>query len=179
MSRIGKKPVSISEKVNVTIKDRLINVKGPNGQLSLTHNSGVNVEKIGSEVIITPTDKSLRSKALWGLTRTLIDNMVVGVTIGFKKTLEFTGVGYKAAASGSKMTLNLGFSHPIDYELPDGVSAKVTKNSIEISGPNKELVGFAAAKIRSFRPPEPYKGKGIRYSDEKIIRKAGKTGAKK
>ena len=105
--------------------------------------------------------------------------MVVGVTAGFTKTLEFTGVGYKAAASGSKLTLNLGYSHPIDYELPEGVSAKVVKNSIELSGANKELVGFAAAKIRSFRPPEPYKGKGVRYSDEVILRKAGKTGAKK
>jgi large subunit ribosomal protein L6 len=105
--------------------------------------------------------------------------MVVGVTDGFTKNLEFNGVGYKAAVSGSKLTLNLGYSHPIDYELPEGISAKVTKNVIEISGANKELVGFAAAKIRSFRAPEPYKGKGIKYSDETIIRKAGKTGAKK
>lgn len=179
MSRIGKKPVAIPEKVNVTIADRKIDVKGPNGQLTFTHADGVTVAQEGSELIVKPVDASNKNRALWGLTRTLVDNMVVGVTAGFKKTLEFTGVGYKAAASGSKLTLNLGYSHPIDYELPEGVSAKVVKNSIELSGANKELVGFAAAKIRSFRPPEPYKGKGIRYSDEVIIRKAGKTGAKK
>ena len=105
--------------------------------------------------------------------------MMVGVTDGFTKKLEFNGVGYKAAVKGKVLTLNLGYSHPIDYELPEGVDAKVTKNVIEVSGNNKELVGFAAAKIRSFRKPEPYKGKGIKYSDEVIIRKAGKTGAKK
>ena len=105
--------------------------------------------------------------------------MMVGVTDGFTKKLEFTGVGYKAAVSGKKLTLNLGYSHPIDYTLPEGVEAKVTKNEIAISGINKELVGFVAAKVRSFRPPEPYKGKGVRYADEVIIRKAGKAGGKK
>lgn len=179
MSRIGKKPVVVPEKVNVTIADKKIDVKGPNGQLSFTHHEGVTVAQEGSEIIVKPVDDSNKNRALWGLTRTLVDNMVVGVTTGFNKKLEFTGVGYKAAASGSTLTLNLGYSHPINYELPEGVSAKVVKNSIELSGANKELVGFAAAKIRSFRPPEPYKGKGIRYSDEVIIRKAGKTGAKK
>ncbi|MAX65647.1 MAG: 50S ribosomal protein L6 [Bacteriovoracaceae bacterium] len=179
MSRIGKRPVVVPEKVNVTIADRKISVKGPNGQLELTHNPGVSVEQKGSEIVVNPVDDSAKNRALWGLTRTLVNNMVVGVTEGWKKNLEFTGVGYKAAASGSKLTLNLGYSHPIDYELPEGVSAKVVKNSIELSGPNKELVGFAAAKIRSFRPPEPYKGKGVRYADEHIVRKAGKTGGKK
>lgn len=179
MSRIGKKPVTVPEKVSVTIADRKIDVKGPNGQLSLTHSAGVTVVMDGNMIQVQPVSLSNKDRALWGLTRTLVDNMVTGVTVGFKKNLEFTGVGYKAAASGSKLTLNLGFSHPIDYELPIGVSAKVDKNSIELSGASKELVGFAAAKIRSFRPPEPYKGKGIRYSDEVIIRKAGKTGGKK
>ena len=179
MSRIGKRPVIVPEKVNVTIADRKIDVKGPNGQLTLTHNAGVTVVMDGDSIVVKPVTSSTKDRALWGLTRTLVGNMVTGVTTGFKKSLEFTGVGYKAAASGSKLTLNLGYSHPINYELPDGVSAKVEKNSIELSGANKELVGFAAAKIRSFRPPEPYKGKGIRYSDEVIIRKAGKTGAKK
>lgn len=179
MSRIGKRPVVVPEKVNVTITDKKIDVKGPNGQLSFTHHEGVNVVQEGNEIKVSPVDDSNKNRALWGLTRTLVDNMVVGVTGGFKKTLEFTGVGYKASASGPTLTLNLGYSHPIDYKLPEGVSAKVVKNSIELSGASKELVGFAAAKIRSFRPPEPYKGKGIRYSDEVIIRKAGKTGAKK
>ena len=130
-------------------------------------------------MVVTPIDSSNKSRALWGLTRTLLSNMVEGVTKGFTKSLEFNGVGYKAAVSGSKLTLNLGYSHPIDYDLPEGVTAKVTRNVIDISGANKELVGFTAAKIRSFRPPEPYKGKGIKYADETIIRKAGKAGAKK
>lgn len=179
MSRIGKNPVVVPEKVTVAISDRKIDVKGPNGTLTFTHHEGVTVVQEGSEVVVKPVDESKKNRALWGLTRTLVSNMVVGVTTGWKKNLEFTGVGYKAAASGKGLTLNLGFSHPINYELPEGVSAKVEKNSIELTGANKELVGFAAAKIRSFRPPEPYKGKGVRYSDEVIIRKAGKTGAKK
>ena len=179
MSRIGKKPVTILDKVNVTIADRLVDVKGPNGHLSLTHHPGVTVEQKEKEIIVNPVDDSNKNRALWGLTRTLVDNMVVGVTTGFTKNLVFTGVGYKAAVAGSKLTLNLGYSHPIDYELPEGVAAKVTKNEIAISGADKALVGFVAAKVRSFRPPEPYKGKGIKYADETIIRKAGKTGAKK
>ena len=179
MSRICKKPVAVPEKVTVTIAERKIDVKGPNGQLSLTHHEGVDVKQEGSEILVNPVDETKKNRALWGLTRTLVSNMVEGVTTGFKKRLEFTGVGYKAAVSGSTLTLNLGYSHPIDYSLPEGVSAKVDKNSIELTGASKELVGFAAAKIRSFRGPEPYKGKGIRYADEVIIRKAGKTGGKK
>ena len=179
MSRIGKKPVVVPEKVVVTIADKLITVKGPNGQLELAHHSGVNVEKTDNNIVVSPVDSSNKNRALWGLTRTLVDNMVVGVTAGFTKKLHFTGVGYKAAVSGNKMTLNLGYSHPIVYDLPEGITAKVVKTEIEIIGASKELVGFVAAKIRSFRPPEPYKGKGVRYADEVIIRKAGKTGAKK
>jgi large subunit ribosomal protein L6 len=179
MSRIGKKPVVVPEKVTVAIADRKIDVKGPNGQLTFTHHEGVSVEKSDNQITVKPVDASNKNRALWGLTRTLVDNMVVGVTTGFSKKLVFTGVGYKAAVSGSKLVLNLGFSHPIDFELPEGITAKVTKNEILVSGVSKELVGFVAAKVRSFRPPEPYKGKGIKYSDETIIRKAGKTGAKK
>lgn len=179
MSRIGKKPITVPEKVTVKIENREINVKGPNGELSMTHHEGVNVAQEGSEIKVTPVDDSNKNRALWGLTRTLVDNMVVGVTSGFTKQLTFMGVGYKAAVSGDTITLNLGYSHPIDYKLPEGITAKAGKNEIEVSGASKELVGFAAAKIRSFRPPEPYKGKGIKYADETIIRKAGKTGAKK
>lgn len=178
MSRIGKQPVVVPEKVQVAFDGAKINVKGPKGEMNFEHHSGVTVAHEGSEIIVKPVDDSNKNRALWGLTRTLIFNMVTGVTDGFEKGLEFTGVGYKAAVSGNTLTLNLGYSHPINYELPEGVSAKVEKNSITISGISKELVGFAAAKIRSFRPPEPYKGKGIKYSDEVIIRKAGKTGAK-
>ena len=137
------------------------------------------VTKEDKAIIVKPANTSNKSKALWGLTRTLVNNMVTGVTQGFTKKLEFTGVGYKASVSGSVLTLNLGYSHPIEYTLPEGVEAKVGKNTIDLTGINKELVGFAAAKIRSFRPPEPYKGKGVRYADEVIIRKAGKTGGKK
>jgi large subunit ribosomal protein L6 len=179
MSRIGKQPVAVPEKVTVTIADRKIDVKGPKGELTSTHHEGVNVAQEEKNIVVKPVDETQKNRALWGLTRTLVSNMVEGVTNGFTKNLEFNGVGYKAAVSGNKITLNLGYSHPIDYELPEGVSAKVTKNVIEVSGINKELVGFTAAKIRSFRPPEPYKGKGVKYADEVIIRKAGKTGGKK
>lgn len=178
MSRIGKQPVVVPEKVNVTLDGRNIVVKGPKGELNFEHHEGVTVKQEGTSINVNPIDDSTKNKALWGLTRTLIFNMVTGVTEGFTKSLIFNGVGYKAAVSGNKLTLNLGYSHPIVYELPEGVSAKVDKTNIEVSGISKELVGFAAAKIRSFRQPEPYKGKGIRYADEVIIRKAGKTGSK-
>ena len=178
MSRIGKNPVIIPEKVEVKVNGSLVSVKGPNGQLEYNFTEFVGIELKDKEVIVTPADESKKARALWGTTRTLINNMVVGCSTGFKRSLVFTGVGYKAAAKGEILELNLGYSHPINYKLPEGVTAKVTKNEIDLSGCNKELVGFAAAKIRSFRPPEPYKGKGVRYSDEHIIRKAGKTGSK-
>ena len=179
MSRIGKQPVTVPGKVEIKINNRVIDVKGPKGALSFIHHEGVTVAQEDKSIVVNAVDTSKKNRALWGLTRTLVNNMVVGVTNGFTKTLEFNGVGYKAAVQGSKLVLNLGYSHPIEYTLPDGVSAKVTKNVIDLSGINKELVGFAAAKIRSFREPEPYKGKGIKYSDEVIIRKAGKAGGKK
>lgn len=179
MSRIGKQPVVIADKVEVTLNGAMVSVKGPKGQLDYTFTDKVNIEKKDKEIIVTPVDESKLSRSLWGTTRSVISNMVVGVSEGFVKGLEFNGVGYKASVSGNTMTLNLGYSHPIEYVLPEGVSASVTKNVIEVSGCNKELVGFAAAKIRSFRPPEPYKGKGVKYTDETIIRKAGKSGGKK
>ncbi|MBT3584275.1 MAG: 50S ribosomal protein L6 [Halobacteriovoraceae bacterium] len=179
MSRIGKVPVALPDKVEVKINGAHVSVKGPKGQLEYTFTNFVKIELVGKEVIVKPVDETQKARALWGTTRTLVGNMVTGVSDGFTKVLEFTGVGYKAAAKGDELVLNLGFSHPINYKLPEGVSAKVNKTVIELSGCSKELVGFAAAKIRSFRPPEPYKGKGVRYSDERIIRKAGKTGGKK
>jgi large subunit ribosomal protein L6 len=179
MSRIGKMPVVLPEKVTVQLNGAHVQVKGPNGQLEYNFTDKVNIEQKDKEIVVTPVESTKECIALWGTTRTLINNMVIGVSEGFKITLFFNGGGYKAAVSGSKLTLNLGYSHPIDYELPEGVSAKVVKNEIEITGANKELVGFVAAKVRSFRPPEPYKGKGVKYSDERIIRKAGKTGGKK
>lgn len=179
MSRIGKLPIAVPDKVDVKVDGTNVSVKGPNGQLEYSFASNVTIELKDKEILVNPIDESKSARSMWGTARTLINNMVTGVTTGFTKSLEYNGVGYKAAVSGNTLTLNLGYSHPIEYVLPEGVSAKVTKNVIDISGANKELVGFVAAKVRSFRPPEPYKGKGVKYADEHIIRKAGKTGAKK
>ncbi|MAW06666.1 MAG: 50S ribosomal protein L6 [Halobacteriovoraceae bacterium] len=179
MSRIGKLPIEFTKEVTVSIKDTDLLVKGPKGELKLSLTSNVNVDVADGEITVKPIDDSQSARSMWGTTRTLISNMVVGVTTGFTKDLEFNGVGYKASVSGNTLNLSLGYSHPIAYDLPAGISAKVTKNIISISGSDKALVGFAAAKVRSFRKPEPYKGKGIKYVDEVIIRKAGKSGAKK
>ncbi len=179
MSRIGKQPVGIPDKVEVKINGSIVEVKGPKGQLTYTFTKDVKFEKVDKAINVLPANESTTAKAQWGMSRTVLGNMVTGVTTGFVKTLEFNGVGYKAAVAGTTLTLNLGYSHPIDYKLPKGVEAKVNKNTIEIHGSDKELVGFVAAQVRSYREPEPYKGKGLKYIDEKIIRKAGKTGAKK
>lgn len=179
MSRIGKSPVGIPDKVEVKINGLSVDVKGPKGQLSYTFRPEVKLAQEGKEIQVSPVDESTTARAMWGLSRTLLNNMITGVTTGFTKSLEFNGVGYKAVVNGSTLTLNLGYSHPIDYALPKGIEAKVNKNVIEFSGCDKELVGFVAAKVRSFREPEPYKGKGLKYTDETIIRKAGKTGGKK
>lgn len=178
MSRIGKVPVGIPEKVEVKVNGALVTVKGPKGQMEYKFTDKVVIVGEDNSVKITPVDDSQLSRSLWGTTRTLISNMVVGVSEGFTKSLEFNGVGYKAIVKGNIVTLNLGYSHPINYDLPKTVSAKVEKNIIHISGCDKELVGFVASKIRSFRPPEPYKGKGVKYLTETIIRKAGKAGGK-
>lgn len=178
MSRIGKKIINIPEKVEVKIDGQNVHVKGPKGAMDYTVNTGVTASMEGKEIKITVEKETQKTKALWGLTRTLVNNMVVGVSEGFNKNLEFNGVGYKAAVKGKNLTLNLGYSHPIDYKIPEGVEVKVVKNVIEISSFDKALVGFVAAKVRSFRPPEPYKGKGVKYVDETIIRKAGKTASK-
>lgn len=179
MSRIGKKPIGIPDKVEVKVNGSTVDVKGPKGQLTYTFHKDVKIEKADKVINISPMNQSTTAKSLWGMSRTVLGNMVTGVTTGFVKSLEFNGVGYKAAVSGSTLTLNLGYSHAIDYKLPKGVTAVVNKNVIEFHGADKELVGFVAAQVRSFREPEPYKGKGLKYTDEKIIRKAGKTGAKK
>jgi len=179
MSRIGKEPITIPEKVTVTVENRNVKVKGPKGELEYQHRPEVELKLENGVINVAPFTITKQSKSLWGLTRTLVSNMVVGVTDGFQRDLEFTGVGYKAAVKGKELELHLGYSHAINYPLPEGITAKVEKNKISIFGCSKELVGFTAAKIRTFRPPEPYKGKGIRYSDEVIIRKAGKTGAAK
>ena len=176
MSRIGKKPVVIPAGVTIDLKDGVLKVKGPKGELTQAIHPKVTVEMKDSELTVSvmhPNEKSER--ALWGLFRSLIQNMVVGVTTGFTKVLEINGVGYKAAVSGKKLVLNLGYSHPIEMEVPAGLEAKVEKNVITITGSDRQAVGQFSAVIRSQREPEPYKGKGIKYSDETIRRKAGKV----
>ena len=178
MSRIGKVPVNIPEKVEVSIANGLVTIKGVKG--SLTHKLNENVIAMvdGKSIVVKPKDESAEARSQWGTARTLVGNMVIGVSVGFVKSLEFNGVGYKAAVNGNLLNLSLGYSHNIDFTLPQGISARVNKNQIDIEGANKELVGQVAAKVRSFREPEPYKGKGVKYITEKIIRKAGKAGGK-
>ena len=151
MSRIGKQPVGIPDKVEVKVNGNTVDVKGPKGQLSYTFHKEVKIEKADKVINVLPANESTTARAMWGMSRTLLGNMVTGVTTGFVKSLEFNGVGYKAAVSGSTLTLNLGYSHAIDYKLPKGVEAKVNKNVIEFHGCDKELVGFVAAQVRSFR----------------------------
>ena len=177
MSRIGKEPVAIPQGVNVNISGNTVSAKGPKGQLSMVVRDEVNVAVQGSEVKVTRRGETREARSLHGLTRTLISNMVTGVSEGFEKKLEIVGVGYKADAKGRSVTLNLGFSNPIDYKLPKGIDVKVDKQtSMTVSGADKQLVGQVAAELRGFRPPEPYKGKGVKYVGEHIRRKAGKAG---
>ena len=180
MSRIGKKPVAIPSGVTVEVSGNKIVVKGPKGELSYEHLPEVTVVVEGDTVVVTRKDDSDESKSRHGLTRQLINNMVIGVSEGYEKQLEIIGVGYKAQAKGKSVTLNLGHSHPIDYSAPEGIEIsqdEKNKNILIIRGINKEHVGQTAADIRAFRPPEPYKGKGVKYIDEEIIRKAGKAAA--
>jgi len=176
VSRIGKKPIIIPGGVTVTQDKNSIKVKGPKGELIRNLHSNMKVEIAGNEVHVLRPDDSKVNKSLHGLTRALIQNMVQGVNETYKKSLEIVGVGYKAELKGKNILLNMGYSHPIYFVPPDGITLEVpVQTQINISGIDKELVGLVAAKIRSFRKPEPYKGKGINYSDERIIRKAGKT----
>jgi large subunit ribosomal protein L6 len=179
MSRIGKLPVELPKGVKVRYADETITVEGPKGTLSRQVMEGVTLDINEAALVVTRNDDSNRCRAAHGLTRTLINNMVVGVTNGFERALEINGVGYRAEAKGNVLNLSLGYSHPINYELPAGITVEVDKmTKLLVKGIDKELVGQTAAKIRSFRGPEPYKGKGIKYADEVILRKAGKTGKK-
>lgn len=176
MSRIGKKPVEIPKGVTVNLDGNLIKVKGPKGELHRNIHPLIKTEIVEGEIVFSRPDDLKESRALHGLTRALVQNMVVGVTESYKKTLDIVGVGYKAELKGKNLLLNIGYSHPIYFVPPDEIKLEVPAPiQIIISGNDKELVGLVAAKIRSFRKPEPYKGKGIKYSDERIIRKAGKT----
>lgn len=180
MSRIGKRPISIPNKVTVEINGSHVAVKGPKGNLERTLPNLVTVRQEENTLLVERANDSRPARQLHGLSRTLVSNMVDGVSQGFSKKLSIIGVGYRAQAQGSKLTLNMGYSHPVEMEMPAGIQVAVEKNTeITITGIDKELVGNIAATIRDVRPPEPYKGKGIRYADEFVRRKAGKTGKKK
>lgn len=172
MSRIGKQPISIPDNVEVKIDGDFLIIKGPKGELSQKIHSDIDIEIKDKKILIKL--KSNKNSAIWGTFRALIANMIEGTVKGFEKKLIFEGVGYRASVSNNKLVLNLGYSHPIEVEAPEGIELKVEKNTITISGSDKELVGQVAANIRAKRKPEPYKGKGIRYEDEIIRRKAGK-----
>jgi len=178
MSRIGNSPITIPSGVTVTISDKDVKVVGPKGELTtLLANKNVKVGQKDNVITVSRTNEDKSTKAYHGLMRSLINNMVVGVTEGYKKELEVNGVGYKINVSGQKLKLALGYSHDIEYQVPEGISIGNEDNIISVEGIDKQLVGQTAAQIRSFRKPEPYKGKGIKYVDEYIIRKAGKAAA--
>jgi large subunit ribosomal protein L6 len=179
MSRIGKKPVPVPKGVTIEIDGKTVRVKGPKGELDRTFRPEVGIEMSEGEIVVTRATDSKRDRAFHGLTRALLANMVTGVTDGYRKTLEIVGVGYRAEKKGKDLVLTVGFSHQIQYPEPDGI--KITtpnQTTVEVAGTDKQRVGQAAAEIRGFRPPEPYKGKGIRYKGEQVRRKAGKAGAK-
>ena len=176
MSRIGKIPVAIPAKVKVEVKDRKVFVEGPKGKLDWTLPRRTSAKVENNSVLIARQGEDAESKALHGLSRALINNMVKGVTEGYVKKLEIQGVGFKAAVTGKNVTLSLGYSHPIVYPIPDQIKVTVEENTkLTIEGPNKEVVGLVASEIRSYYPPEPYKGKGVRYAGEQVKRKEGKT----
>jgi len=179
MSRIGKKPVTVLDKTKITKSNNKIEVSGPKGTLNLDLVDGIDIEVKDNEVLVNRANDTRRIKALHGLYRSLISNMVIGVNNGFSKKLELVGIGYRAELKGKNLVMMLGFSHPTVFVTPPEITIEVPNpNTVVVNGINKELVGMVAAKIRSFREPEPYKGKGIKYENEFIRRKAGKTAAK-
>ena len=175
MSRIGKKPIAVPSNVTVNLDGQNVSVKGPKGQLALTLVEEVSIANGEEGLVVTPRDESQRARAMWGMQRTLVQNLVTGVAEGFTRKLEINGVDYRAAMQGKNLQLALGFSHDVLYEVPEGIEIKTPKpTEIEISGSDKQVVGQVAAEIRGYRPPEPYKGKGVKYDDEVIFRKEGK-----
>jgi len=178
MSRIGKLPIELPEGVTVKIEPLLLTISGPKGELTCKVIEGFKIEQKEQRIEVTPQSEADSTVKFWGLQRTLIANIIIGVTAGFSKTLEVNGVGYRVVLQGNKLVLNLGFSHPIEYNVPEGIELKVEQSNIIVSGIDKQKVGAVAASIREFKKPEPYKGKGIKYSDEVIRRKAGKTAVK-
>lgn len=179
MSRVGKKPISIPDKVKITFQSGELTVQGQKGKLSRFIHPAVKLNMENGVISVEALTTDRNSQALRGLTRSLVQNMVTGVDAGFERTLEINGIGYRAEVKGNTIVLNLGYSHPIDFRLPEGISASVERNNVvKLVGIDKELLGQTAASIRRLRPPEPYKGKGIKYAEEYIRRKAGKTGTK-
>jgi large subunit ribosomal protein L6 len=175
MSRIGKKAIAIPSGVNVTLDGQTVTVKGPKGQLAWTVSEEIEVKQEGAELTLTPRNDTQRARGMWGLSRTLVANMVEGVTKGYEEILELVGVGYRAAMKGQALSMQLGFSHDVDIPPPAGITFAVPKQTeVRIAGIDKQLVGETAARIRRIRPPEPYKGKGVRYAGEKVRRKEGK-----
>ncbi len=179
MSRVGKMPVKIPEKVKVSVDGYVVKVEGPKGKMSFPHNPAVKVVVDKGEVQVSRPDESRLAKGLHGLTRTLVKNAVDGVVKGYERGLEINGVGFKAELKGKQLHFTLGYSHPIAFDLPEGITAEVDakQTKVVIRGVDKHLVGLTAAKIRDLKPPEPYKGKGVKYAEEQIRRKEGKTGA--
>lgn len=179
MSRVGKKPIIVPKEVEVRLDGEILSVKGPKGELRRLIHPKVGLDINGSQITLSISDNTKESSAISGLFRSLIANMVLGVTEGFKKSLELIGVGYKVERSGNQLVFNLGYSNPIKYDIPKGIDVQLDqKSKLVLSGIDKELLGTVAAKIRSFRPPEPYKGKGVKYLGELVRRKAGKAGVK-
>jgi large subunit ribosomal protein L6 len=176
MSRIGKQPITVPSGVTITVDEQAVVVKGPKGELSQFTMPGINVKVEGDTLTVSRIDDEKVHRSKHGLMRTLINNMITGVTQGFEKKLEINGVGYRVALAGNSLKMNLGFSHEVIYELPEGIQAKVEQNTITISGISKQMVGQVAAEIRELKKPEPYKGKGIQYVGERVLRKSGKSG---
>ncbi|WP_417324754.1 50S ribosomal protein L6 [Halarcobacter sp.] len=175
MSRIGKKPIAIPSGLEVTVDGTVVNVKKGNNVIPVETHGRVEAEVADNQVVLTKVGETKESAAFWGTYRALINNAVEGLSKGFQKSLEINGVGYRAAVKGKVLELQLGYSHPINYDIPEGLDISVDKNIIHVKGADKQQVGQAAAIIRGFRKPEPYKGKGVKYTDEHIVRKAGKT----
>jgi large subunit ribosomal protein L6 len=178
MSRIGKKPIAIPSGMEASVNGTVVTVKKGNKSIDVETHGRVGIEVAEGNIVFTLVGEEAQDKAYWGTYRALTNNAVVGLSEGFKKSLEINGVGYRAAVKGNVLELQLGYSHPVNFEIPAGIEITVEKNIINVSGSSKQEVGQVAAIIRGFRPPEPYKGKGVKYTDEKIIRKAGKTSKK-
>jgi large subunit ribosomal protein L6 len=175
MSRVGRKPIDISDKIKITYTDSVLTVAGDKGTLSRTIHPAVNLNIDDKVLTVSIETMDKKTRSLWGMTRALVANMVTGVSAGFDRSLEINGIGYRAELKGNNIEFNLGYSHPISFPLPVGISASIEKNVIKLSGIDKDLLGYTASTIRNLRPPEPYKGKGVKYAEEHIQRKAGKT----